>query len=368
MSAFVPERLALARRLRGYTKRFVAKEVEVSEAALTYWERGRSAPQGEAVRKLARVLAVPEAFFAREGATVVDHDAVSFRSLRSLTHSNRDRASAAASLSAQIAAWIDGTYRLPKPALPDLSDAPPEIAAAELRRVWALGIAPLPSTIALLEHAGVRCFALGFELPQADALSTWIDETPLVLFNVMKSAERSRNDACHELGHLVLHRHKAPAGDEAERQAIQFASEFLLPAEAVRRSTPQNVTMTDLLRLKTHWGVSAAMMLKRLSGLELVADWSTRGLWQQLAMNGYRSSEPNGRPRERSQVLDQVVRHLQSSGRKPFVHIAQQLQLSTADVRQRLEGLLSIEVLDGGAADALSASTSDARALLRLVP
>jgi Zn-dependent peptidase ImmA (M78 family)/DNA-binding XRE family transcriptional regulator len=372
MSPFVPERLLLARRLRGYTKKYIAEELKVSEASLTHWESGRSVPQQETLRRLARVLDIPEGFLRLEGASIVDPEAVSFRSLRALTRSNRDRATAAATVAAQIASWINQAYRLPEPSLPDLSDAPADLAAAEMRRLWNLGHGPLPSTVSLLEYAGVRCFALGFELPQADALSTWIDETPLVLFNVMKSAERSRNDAAHELGHLVLHRHKAPAGDQAEREAIAFASELLLPADSVKqsaqRAASRAITLSELLQLKAYWGVSAAMMLKRLSQLEVVAEWAARGLWQQLAMNGYRSSEPFGRAREHSQVLDQVVRHLRSSGKRPFQHIAQQLQLSTADVRQRVEGLLAVEVLEGGAELGQGLAIEEGRRDLKLVP
>jgi hypothetical protein len=41
---------------------------------------------------------------------------------------------------------------------------------------------------------------------------------------------RGRFDAAHELGHLVMHGHERPLpGPEAEREANQFASAFLMP-------------------------------------------------------------------------------------------------------------------------------------------
>jgi len=40
----------------------------------------------------------------------------------------------------------------------------------------------------------------------------------------MKIAERSRFDAAHELGHLILHRHTGSAHPRAESEADAFAS------------------------------------------------------------------------------------------------------------------------------------------------
>ena len=54
-----------------------------------------------------------------------------------------------------------------------------------------------------------------------------------------KTAEHSRFDAAHELGHLVLHRHGPPRGIEAERQANAFASAFLMPHGSVFPRAPK---------------------------------------------------------------------------------------------------------------------------------
>ncbi|MEK2654790.1 ImmA/IrrE family metallo-endopeptidase [Pseudomonas aeruginosa] len=46
------------------------------------------------------------------------------------------------------------------------------------------------------------------ETSQVNAFSCWRrGVTPFVFLNTQKSAEASRFDAAHELGHLVLHRH-----------------------------------------------------------------------------------------------------------------------------------------------------------------
>ena len=45
-----------------------------------------------------------------------------------------------------------------------------------------------------------------------DAFSVWREYTPYIFLKLMKTAEHSRFDAAHELGHLVLHRHGGPKG------------------------------------------------------------------------------------------------------------------------------------------------------------
>lgn len=92
-----------------------------------------------------------------------------------------------------------------------------------------LGEAPIANMVHLLETKGVRVFSLVEDCHELDAFSTWLDGTPFVFLNTRKSAERSRMDAAHELGHLVLHRVGRPQGKEAEEEATRFGAAFLMP-------------------------------------------------------------------------------------------------------------------------------------------
>ncbi|NVZ67186.1 ImmA/IrrE family metallo-endopeptidase, partial [Pseudomonas gingeri] len=96
--------------------------------------------------------------------------------------------------------WIEERFNLPSAGLPDLSDLGPEEAAATLRRVWGLGNAPIPNMIHLLESKGIRVFSLAEETREVDAFCTWYEGKPFIFLNTIKSAERSRFDAAHELG------------------------------------------------------------------------------------------------------------------------------------------------------------------------
>ena len=349
MSTVTPNRVTVARQLRGLTKADVAKQVGVSAATITYWEKGEREPEPQSVHRLADVLRVPLAFFYGEAAPQITPDSVSFRSLRTLSRQHRDRACAAAEIASMLGHWIAERYELPAVNIPDLSGLPAAVAAVEMRQHLRLGSGALPSMLHLLEASGVRAFAMGVDVAKADALSAWIDGTPLVLFNTTKSAERSRNDAAHELGHLCMHRHKAPSGDKAEQDAIEFAAELLVPSESLRRQAPHVASLSALLTLKKAWRVSAGFMLKRLVTMDMISDWSARALWQRLAANGFRSGEPDGMAREHSPVLTQLVQHVRSQhAERAFTFIASETALSAADVRALIVGLLPLTSSEGG--------------------
>lgn len=147
-----------------------------------------------------------------------------------------------------------------------------------LRKQWGLDDRAVKNMIHRLEFHGVRVFSLVQDRVEVDAFSLWHDARPFVFLDTKKSAERSHFDAAHELGHLVLHRHGAPAGREAEQQADEFASAFLMPRASVMVHAPRVVLRQNLLTLKRIWGVSAMALLVRMHRLELLSDWQYRCL------------------------------------------------------------------------------------------
>src|SRR5262249_25369006 len=108
----------------------------------------------------------------------------------------------------------------------------------------------------LLESKGVRVFSLAQECREVDAFSLWRGELPFVFLNTMKSGERGRMDAAHELGHLALHRHGGPGGRDAESEADRFASAFLMPEGSVLALGLRNPRVDQLIKLKKKWKVS----------------------------------------------------------------------------------------------------------------
>jgi Zn-dependent peptidase ImmA (M78 family) len=188
----------------------------------------------------------------------------------------------------------------------------PQSAAAGLRDFWGLGNRPIKNVVHLLELKGVRVFSLGEDGKEVDAFSVWRGERPYVFLNSQKSAERSRFDAAHELGHLVLHKHASPNGLEAEKQANDFAAAFLMP-EAPLRAVGRVAGLPKVVELKRTWSVSVAAMTYRLHELGLISKWTYQQLFVEISRRGWRTDEPMPMRREQSQVWKKVLDDLRQN-------------------------------------------------------
>ncbi len=231
-----------------------------------------------------------------------------------MTAREREAALASGSLAYLLADYVSAKFNLPEPKLIDLShERDPAAAARTVRQAWALGEQPISSMIKLLESKGVRVFSLAENTKNVDAFSCWRNDIPYVFLNTFKSAERSRLDAAHELAHLTLHKHGGPRqGRDAEIEANNFASSFLMPKADVRSRLPFVGRLDDLVAAKKRWGVSTAALAYRLHKLGILSDWQYRMFCIQINQRGYRSEEPNGLPREESVLWKKVFTELWS--------------------------------------------------------
>jgi len=188
--------------------------------------------------------------------------------------------------------------------------------------------------IKLLESKGARVFSLAEDTKNVDAFSCWRNNEPFIFLNTFKSSERSRFDAAHELGHLVLHRHGGPQGRKAETEANNFASAFLMPQADLMSTIPYVSSVEQIIQAKKRWGVAAVALAYRLNKLGLMTEW------QYIQINRqYRSSEPEGIPMERSTVWQMILTELWKDGLSRS-HIAQQLLIPDDELENLLFGLV----------------------------
>jgi Zn-dependent peptidase ImmA (M78 family)/DNA-binding XRE family transcriptional regulator len=316
MERFNPARLDLARRRRGLTKKDLAEALGVSTRMLNQYDSGDSLPSEATIEKMIEVLRFPRQFFV--GTTVEEPSVagVSFRSLSAMTRRQRDQAIGSAALAALLDDWISDRFALPTANVPryDSTDADPELAAAGVRQAWGLGERPISNMVHLLEKHGVRVFSLAQDCVEVDAFSFWRNGRPYVFLNSMKSAERSRMDAAHELAHLVMHTHGGPEGRRAEEEAQAFGAAFLMPKRSVLAGAPRGGNVRQIIAAKHKWGVSAMNLTHRMHKLRLLSDWHARSAYIQLGQLGYRDGEPDGIARETSQVLDKVFAAMRDEG------------------------------------------------------
>lgn len=309
---FNPQRLILGRKRRKLTARALATAVGVSPVTISRLENGVNEPEHETVEALARALSFPVQFFFSGDIDELPAEAASFRSLSSMTAKEKDAALSSGAIAYLFHDWIAERFNLPNNDVPALhGDAGPEQAAQIVRANWGLGEHPVSNMIRLLESKGVRVFSLCEETKNVDAFSCWRGERPFVFLNTFKSTERSRFDAAHELGHLVMHKHGAPQDSrQAESEADRFASAFLMPADDVTSRVRYVTDLDALIKAKRRWGVSVAALNYRLHKLGIVSEWQNRSLNVEISSRGYRRIEPEGLAPELSVLWPQVFEAL----------------------------------------------------------
>jgi len=357
---FNPSRLRVARKRCKLNKTRLAELIGVDPRSVSAYERGEYEPSAETLAELTRVLKFPAGFFAAADLHEPSAITASFRSMARMSASNREAALAVGALAIDLDNWIGDRFTLPTSNLPDLTGEDPETAAMTMRQHWGLGERPIRNMIHLLESMGIRIFSMVEDTTEVDAFSYWHDARPFIFLNTLKSAERGRFDAGHELGHLVLHRHGGPQGKEAESEANRFASAFLMPRASILGRVPAIPSLGALVSLKQHWIVSVVALAYRLHVLGVLTDWHYRALCVEMAQLGYRAGEPAGAPREMSMILPKILSALRAEGMTKF-DLAAEMQIDAEELDKLVFGLILVS-LGGG-----SISTTRSARSLHLV-
>jgi Zn-dependent peptidase ImmA (M78 family)/DNA-binding XRE family transcriptional regulator len=343
---FSASRMALARKRRGLPLSELTAQAGVGVQSLSNYENGRQKPSSRVIQNLAESLEFPVAFFSAPDIDLLQANNVSFRARSKLPARKRDVALSVGRLAIEFHDWVSGRFNLPELDLPSLNKPDPETAADMVRARWELGTTPVLNMVHLLEARGIRVFSIAPEYSQVDAFSVFHDGIPFVFLNTMKTAERNRFDAAHELGHLVLHGQGCDlVKSAAEQEANDFASAFLMPRGSVIAHMPPSPLIDQILYGKRIWNVSALALTYRLHDIGMLSDWHYRTTCIELGQRGYRSGEPQSSPRETSQLLDKVFRLLRKRG-VSRADIASQLHIMPDDINDYVFGL-AMTAVDG---------------------
>lgn len=354
VAGFQNERLIQARLCRGLTQTALATMVERSSGTVSKWEKGEQAPEADALDRLASCLNLPASWFLKR-VPQFGESVCFYRSTASITKEaqliSKIRLTWLNELSLILQGWLDWpTVNIPCLAHADhrnISDEEIEQAALECRKTWNLGLGPISDVVLAMENAGVICVREELGFTKMDGASKWFDtdHRPYVFLAADKAnGVRSRFDAAHELGHLVLHR--AVDGlefmkryPEIERQAHLFSGAFLMPGESFAAEVSRP-SLDTFMALKPRWKVSVAAMIMRCQQLGIVdAEYATR-LWKNYSARGWRKGEPldDKIPFESVRLLPRAINLLLSEGGLTKEALLAALGVSAADA-QRLCGL-----------------------------
>lgn len=320
---FDGDRLSLARRLAKTTRAELARRLELSPAAISQFERGQSRPTAPVAAELGLALGVSGEFFRRSHPVpALPGHGAHFRSLRSTPALSRDQALAFGELALGVAEIVETYVDLPPVDLPAVAlpagPSPEDVAATARHTRERLGVptGPVAHVARLLEACGVLVLRLPADYvdPRVDAFSTQTGHRPLVLLSPLKNdLARSRFDAAHELGHLVMHHDVEPGSRIVEGQAQSFAAEFLTPAEQVAPDLPSRYDLERLIAAKRKWGTSVRALVYRAHTLGIMSSAVYRRANQDLAQRGNPEIAPLGPP-EAPTLLGTAADLLERSG------------------------------------------------------
>ena len=182
-------------------------------------------------------------------------------------------------------------------------------AARDLRVYWNIPPGPIQNLTELVESRGILIIPMDSNYSGFDGLSIHEPNDilpPIIFLNPDVPADRWRMTLAHELGHIILHHHQPKLLDDhkLEREAYDFATEFLAPAQEVAGHL-RLVTLQRLAALKFHWGLSMAAFLKRAENRRYISKWEARKLWIRLRQGG--TVEPVTVPKEHPRLLREII-------------------------------------------------------------
>ena len=335
---FNPHALRIAREFRGLQKNKLAEKLELTPSAITQFESGRSRPNAQTVGRMSMALNVPLSFFAQAGDFgALSSDRCHFRSLRASSQIERRKMVSTSALAGLVIQFVESHVDLPEECVSAnavsriKTHEDIEQTAVELRKNWGLGSGPIANIVNLLEAKGILVFRLLSDCNRVDAFSLWHRERPLVFLNSEKgSATRSRFDAVHELGHLIMHTDCLPGDRVQEEQANRFASAFLFPRESFMQECPRRLLWPHFLELKQRWKGSLPALIRRAKDLGLISEHTYRRANMQIRKQ-WHNDEPHEPEIERPTILPQAIDLLEQTG-WDLSKIARKVHLSESDL------------------------------------
>lgn len=349
----IGNRLKRAREALGLSLRELeaAIQIRVTAQAIGKYERDESMPSSGVLLVLAKALGVSPEFLMSERQ--IELAGVDFR--KGPRAGVKEEKAVEAAVLDQVERYLeleellpgaDQAWKLPSGKefrISRIEDA--EQAADSLRRLWKLGIDPIPLMVEILEDKGVKVIAL--DLPEnvsgskAFVQRRGCDDVPVIVVNAHHNGERQRFTLAHELAHLVLN-FVGLSDKDQEKAADRFAGSFLMAKEMlVRLLGPHrtSISLGELVELKKLFRVSIAALVVRCSQLGVIPRALYGRIWSQiraLGWNGPQSTEPQLLEPEVPQRMERMCLRAVAEGAISEAKAAELMGISVRELDRRL--------------------------------
>lgn len=304
------ERVKQAREIRGMTQGELAERVDASQPHISLIEQNAETPSESLLEAMALATGFPTAFFLRPSGPDFPLGSLLYRKTRKIAASEAAQIRQTARAALELVGYLGKRYRSIPVSIPRVSCEPSEAAQIVRSHLGVSPDGPIPGLLRKLERAGVVVLYLPCSIEGFNAFSAWSDEEtrrPVIFLQRLNAGDRIRFTLGHELAHLALHQDFLGAPAELDRQANEFAAEFLLPAEILRQELRLPLTLTALADLKRRWGVSMEGIAYQCNRLGLITQRQHDYIRGKMRKMDWLGSEPVQIPRETPRLLLQMV-------------------------------------------------------------
>jgi|LAHS01.1.fsa_nt_gb Zn-dependent peptidase ImmA (M78 family)/transcriptional regulator with XRE-family HTH domain len=296
-----PRQLTFAREYRGYSQTELSSHIEgLSQSNLSKYEKGIGNLSDEVLLRIFSFLGFPEAFFERTISNNVEN--AHYRKKAGVLKKDRDQIEKSNKLIGYIIDQMSDSIEFPDFDLKvlDLEDGYTPASAADFtRRFMGIRQGAVKDVCTILESHGIIIVEYPYDVEGFDGVSFLTDKGfPVMVINRNFSNDRKRLTIAHELGHIIMHISPTIAipdyrnnEKEKEKEANQFAAEFLMPAVEIQNSL-RGLKLSSLISLKGFWLTSMASIIRRAWDLKCIDQkWYTY-LNIELSRKGYKKHEP----------------------------------------------------------------------------
>lgn len=292
------KQLIFAREYRGYSQtQLSSKIVGLSQPNLSKFEKGLNTLSEDVISKIMSFLDFPLEFLNKNISN--ETETTQYRKRSTITKKDKSRIEHSYKMVGYIIDEMADSLDWPDFTLKslDLEEGyTPLYVANHTRKL--LGLKPnqpVKEICNLLESNGIIIVELD-EFEKFDGVSFVTDEGfPVIVINKNFSNDRKRFTIAHELGHLLMHSINNPAipdhrNSKLENEANTFASEFLMPENAIKNSL-YDLRLSYLVELKRYWLTSMASIIRRAKDLNCISEDTYTYLNIEFSRKGLKKNE-----------------------------------------------------------------------------
>ncbi len=287
----------------------------VSRQALHKYEKGVALPGSTVLIALSKALNVKTDYFFK--SIQVNLEQVEFRKKSRLglraESQIKERIKDKVSRYIEIEEIIGKTHKFENPFSDPIIDSTEaaESYATDLRKIWNLGLNPIPNILEMLEDKNIKVIEMDAP-PAFDGLSAWSGKIPVIVLNRNLDELRKRFTAIHELGHLIFA--FPESGIATEKLCHYFAAAFLIPEVRIKEelgNKRKRLTDTELVGIKEYWGISIQATMRRAKDLNIITDSYYKRFCIWISKNKLRNEVGLGKYQGKEKVLrfEQLVAH-----------------------------------------------------------